>query len=1309
MSTPNTPVALKELDIPGRTGPVSQTPLIWGINRGALLNNFPLQGLLCRAGPWGTMNIGDILRIFLATNVQVGLEIVSKDEVNTELQMFVEAKHLLEGVHDISYAVTRLGQTEEPSEVMKVLVKITRPGGPDTTADPGHPGLVMSIPEEILKGGIDEDNVGAGVAITISKADGAPPYLFASAGDKIQLMWGGIFLPITTLTQEQAEGKTPIIVEVDEATIRKAGDSDVAGIAVAFEVYDCVDNRSEDWSLEQRVAVKLNIVRLGAPILKEAVNNVLDVDKLGDAHGTSQIVAINLSSSIDFAVGDTPVLRIRGTPREGPPIDLQVRGEALVSVPSIPEINIPNAVLRELAQSQITVSYILEKADGSDDRESRAQFINAIGEIHRLAAPVALDAKQGAIDPLDPDLKQVTIEIAFASVFAIGQAIKLFWLGTRPDLSPYLPNLNLRPITQGDMDAQLPLQIIVDMQHLTPIIGGKLELYYQLLIDDSVLGTMTQLNQTHAIRESIHADILQIGEPRKELPEPKVDGVVDGVLPADTNSTTLTVEYLKTFKDDIVTRFWEGSITGVDSDWVKLSTFTAGEPVPFPIKGELIKGNEGGTVEARYHIVRAAGGTSYSDTLKFSVGVALENPLPLPQMPQTTGNGASVTLAPLDAQTGARVVVTFTGMNETHSIKLVMTGTPGAGSPDIPAKPGVISGGVEFLIPAEAIAANIGNTAQTFTLEYEVTTGTGEIPSETLTVTVTPLPAAELDKLNIVEAEGDELDLSKVTAGATFRAGVWAFIKSGQPVWAELKGKTAQGAAHDRAIWTVPGSSVNQTWINAGKFDRAVPFSYLKELGHDTYLEIVFKVALTLSQVEEEAIAGPVKRYRVKAVEDVVPIIDSVKGSSRNEDIPAGGYTVETAIFLSGTATPDTKIDLANNGTLMPNTEIEVDSKGEWTFTLTALIAGTTYSLSARRKDGTLSNTWNIVVVASVVPTLDNVLDDRNVEVLEGTITVSTDLILKGTASLGQKINIRDGTGSGSATRGTATADLTKGIWVCPIKVPLGARRLYAEACYPSNPLYSNVRNLTVTENIAPTIDSVIGTVSGKEIPEGSETVETTVILSGEAAKGQKIAVLDGSDYLGEEFADTKSGAWEMTAPNLDFGLRVFTANACYGNADSSQSWKIIIVNNIDIEDFEQFDDQQEIEPGISISTPLIALSWRTLTNQKTAKMRIQKLIYPAPTKAIWIHGAPYYLDSTTCIITISLNKACSLLQIAYESDLPVVAKVEFYNDSESYLGSLNILKGIDTLAFAGTNIKQVKISADIQRHLAIKRMTMTY
>ncbi|MCF4998545.1 hypothetical protein GIW69_23600, partial [Pseudomonas syringae] len=49
------PRALTEIFIPGRTGPVSENPKVWGINIAAALGNFPRQGLLCQAGPWRPM------------------------------------------------------------------------------------------------------------------------------------------------------------------------------------------------------------------------------------------------------------------------------------------------------------------------------------------------------------------------------------------------------------------------------------------------------------------------------------------------------------------------------------------------------------------------------------------------------------------------------------------------------------------------------------------------------------------------------------------------------------------------------------------------------------------------------------------------------------------------------------------------------------------------------------------------------------------------------------------------------------------------------------------------------------------------------------------------------------------------------------------------------------------------------------------------------------------------------------------------------------------------------------------------------
>jgi hypothetical protein len=591
----------------------------------------------------------------------------------------------------------------------------------------------------------------------------------------------------------------------------------------------------------------------------------------------------------------------------------------------------------------------------------------------------------------------------------------------------------------------------------------------------------------------------------------------------------------------------------------------------------MIKGNEGGKVKASYKIERAAGGTSHAEPLEFGVGVALENPLPLPQMPLANGTGASVTLAPLDAQSGAKVIVAFTGMNDKQNIELTMAGSPGAGSPEIPAKQGVASGSVEFLIPAEAIAANIGNETKTFTLTYEVTAGQ-TIPSLPLTVSVMPLPATELDKISIEQADGTVLDLSKVTSGATVVAGVWAFIAVNQRVKLELKGTKSNGDDFHFVRWPWPSSYVNQNWINASRYTYQVPYDLLKDLANDSKLEMHFKAALTLSRVEEEAILAPVKTYTIKAYETIVPTLDSVKGSPSGDDIPHGSPTVETAVTLSGMATPNTKIDLVNYGALMPNTEIQVKPQGEWTFQLTGLVAGTTYNLRAKRKDGPVSNARNVVVVALLKPTLDNVLDDKGIEVPDRQFTVSTKLKLKGTASYGQKVEIFDGDEASAVSKGIAPVD-DKGEWKCEIEVAAQelAHRLYAKSLYHSGSVLSNVRHVTVTEDIAPTIDSVIGKVSGKEIPNTGFTVETAVILSGVASKGQIIEIFDRSAPKGPADVDEITGVWSFEDSDLILGSHSFTAKAPYGNEQTSEAWEFTIKRSPIIDDFGSGPDTQLI------------------------------------------------------------------------------------------------------------------------------------
>ncbi|WP_185053965.1 hypothetical protein [Pseudomonas moraviensis] len=888
------------------------------------------------------------------------------------------------------------------------------------------------------------------------------------------------------------------------------------------------------------------------------------------------------------------------------------------------------------------------------------------------------------------------------------------------------------------MDAQLPLQIIVDKQHLTPIIGKELELYYQLLIEDSVLGTMSKLNQTHAIRESIHADILQIGKPRQELPEPAVDGVVSGVLPSDTNGTTLTVNYLKTVKGDIVTRVWEGSITGVNSDRVELTSFTAGQPVAFPIKAELIKGNEGGTVKAYYDIKRAAGGTSYSDTLAFSVGVALDLKEPkIKQAPNDTS------LDPLEAQNALTSVINYDGMLVGDKIIVRLTGAPGtpaAGSHTTEPWPVTTVGPQEIPLAVSVLAFNL---AKSITLDYTVTRGTQD-PKESRTraLAVSPIAQSDLPGPLIVQAseqgEGPELDVSQLTTNATLRANSYPHIALRQYVWLKAKGTLKGGGDYSKTFWQPPASQTNATWIDQGFYTHTFPLPDLQSLEDGRDLELEFKAGFGGSQVETEAVTFALRTYRIKAYENVVPTLGSVKGSPSGDEIPHGGLTVETAVTLSGVAAKGQKVEIFDgtvskdqatahattgvwtllvsalavaahsftvkalygsgavsaartltvtagtaptltsvkgspSGDEIPHGGLTVETAvtlsgvaakgqkveifdgtvskdqatahattGVWTLLVSALaVAAHSFTVKALYGSGAVSAARTLTVTAVVVPTLSNVLDDKNVEIPEGQTTVSTALKLIGTASKGQRVEIFEGNGPNHTSKGVATASTATGMWELPITVAVGARRLYAGSLYTSSPQWSNVRNLTVKEDIAPTIESVIGTVSGEEIPQDGTTAETTVVLTGIATKGLKVEIFDETISIDQAIADVTSGIWKQTVQNLSTGPHNFIAKALYGAHKESNPWKF---RTGDIENFEGVEDITLDTAGQSAMAGKLKLTFISQSNSGCS-VEIRNFTQAPPMKGKMVYSFVNFSDWSITYQLDLMNRTTSRIR----------------------------------------------------------------
>lgn len=380
--------------------------------------------------------------------------------------------------------------------------------------------------------------------------------------------------------------------------------------------------------------------------------------------------------------------------------------------------------------------------------------------------------------------------------------------------------------------------------------------------------------------------------------------------------------------------------------------------------------------------------------------------LQLPNLLEANGTGTSQILAPLDAVDGATVRIVVAGLQSTDNIKLTLTGTPGAGTPDLAPVPGEIDGSVDIPIPASVIAANIGNGVNTtFTLRYEVLRGNEIFPSGTVTVTVTPLPANSLispvffinnaEQLNV-------LDLNSFTGNAAIRAKVWSFIAVGQHVRMALEGRTPNNSPSNLTIWNGGTSKVSIEWLTNGFYQVNVDRAYLNTLGDGTQLVIKFSASLDLRDDASTDIDFPDRVYRV-GVAGQAPVITSVKAGET--EIPPGGETSETRIIVTGTVTPSREVNLYDGATPLGAASVTgtVWSIGPMTF-LTGL-----HALTARALDGTESSPPRLftIKVETQTPTITAVTTDEGNVPVNGS-TYYRKASITGTGTAGQTVELLD-------------------------------------------------------------------------------------------------------------------------------------------------------------------------------------------------------------------------------------------------------------------------------------------------------------
>ncbi|WP_411563465.1 hypothetical protein [Pseudomonas shirazensis] len=739
------PLLLDELSIPGNTGSVPPDGQL-GINLAAAHENFPTKGLQLYVPAWTQMGRGDRVRI-LYNDEEVDSKTISEELIDQVQTLFVPPVQMQTGSALLSYAVRRLGQQEEPSAKTPVYIKLERPGGQDEDgSNPGHPALKFSLPDDVVNDGVDKDRAKQGVVVTIE------PYPVMAEHDRIRLSWGGQFV-FHEVTQAEVENpeEHPVQILVEEAVILAAGDSDDKGLALAYEVYDLVDNRSEDWSAEQRVVVDTGNARLDAGIVKEAKSNVLDLEVLGDADVTFQVVAFK----DPFVVGDTIEANLSGETEDGRPVSVTYLSEPISSVPGIVEILIANADVRQLAQTQAKFSYELVKSVAARQAmsaqafkryeqlraegtyQSRGQFVTIIGEAVRLAAPDAVDAQQGV---LDPALLATTVEVPWDDSMQAGDVITLIWEGEKPDKDPYFPAIDPHDISNGEAQRKEPIPFTVEGRHLKAIEGGKLVLLYRLERDGQ------------SPRMSERTIIFSVGEPRAELTAPTVNYAEDGVLDPDkvpAAGTKLVVpKYARIKVGDVLHFSWKGKDEAASlEDSITITSSNIGrEQFELTISKALVNANDGNEVVASYHVQRVDGEISSSEKLDLQVGAVLPE---LPELPELVIEEATEerVIDPALVTGGATVFIAASAeLQPQDQVRIEVTGT----HPDDKTHTVTQAGEQRFKIDAEVIR---GNENSTITVTYHVLRGEQSSDSVEFTVLEVGMPA--LPDPQIEEATSD--------------------------------------------------------------------------------------------------------------------------------------------------------------------------------------------------------------------------------------------------------------------------------------------------------------------------------------------------------------------------------------------------------------------------------------------------------------------------------------------------------------------------------------------------------------------------
>ncbi|VVO31285.1 hypothetical protein PS726_05009 [Pseudomonas fluorescens] len=296
----------------------------------------------------------------------------------------------------------------------------------------------------------------------------------------------------------------------------------------------------------------------------------------------------------------------------------------------------------------------------------------------------------------------------------------------------------------------------------------------------------------------------------------------------------------------------------------------------------------------------------------------------------------------------------------------------------------------------------------------------------------------------------------------------------------------------------------------------------------------------------DDEISAPPRTFTVELAVELS--LDDVLESEDGPSVPDDGTTDKNQLIIKGHARRGESIQLLNDGNPIKDAIAPADpNNGQWKFLLDVIDGFYRLAAKANYGEGDITDPPRTFTVSSIIKPHNTRVYDSDGPIEDNGSTLYNHVILRGDAAPLAEIKLK--INGVTDPRPEPTDDKGKWVRFVPNLNHETTYRFIAVAVYGDNAESNPWTIKTGKQDVKPDIESVKDS-KGNLVLSGSTTRDIHLTVSGKAAPGQKVRLLDGIDPLGEPEADDE-GTWvhPITAFTKFVSL---TVKALYGQGETS-------------------------------------------------------------------------------------------------------------------------------------------------------------